>query len=677
MEIKTVLLIILAAIVALTVVVYQYFYKNSKKGQLKVILAGLRFIALFSALLLLVNPKFTKQDYFLEKANLILLVDDSESILEATDKNTITDKVNKVVADEKLNNRFEIQQYAFGTKLQQVDSLNFEWKNTDIEKALSTTDEIFANNTNAIVLFTDGNQTLGRDYAFTSLSGDLSVYPVIVGDTTTYEDISIGLVNSNTYAFLKNKFPVEATVFYNGTKSISKTLTIAVNGELVHRERLTFGANENSKTVTKLIEAKSIGVKSIKIEMEPLDNEKNKFNNSKQTAVEVIDEKTNVAIISDMSHPDIGALKKSIETNEQRSVSILKPTVAEDRLATVDLFILYQPNHKFKSVYDFIAKSKSNSFTICGTKTNWGFLNQAQENFFKENYNQNEEILPVLNSAFGVFGLGNFEVKDFPPLENNFGSIELKKNGETILYQKIKGIELDNPLFSIFVEGKQKEAILFGENIWKWRVQSYRNDQNFENFDDFIGKLMVYLSSNDQRSRLELDFPLIFANTSVARIRASYFDESYSFDSDANIKITVKDSANDFSRESPMLLKRSFFEVDLSDLEAGDYVFTVTVEGENLKRSGSFKILDFNPEKQMISANYNKLQRLAINTNGKVYFPEDIDLLISDLSKSEQYTPIQKSKQNVVSLIDFKVLLGLIVLALSLEWFIRKYNGLI
>ena len=40
------------------------------------------------------------------------------------------------------------------------------------------------------------------------------------------------------------------------------------------------------------------------------------------------------------------------------------------------------------------------------------------------------------------------------------------------------------------------------------------------------------------------------------------------------------------------------------------------------------------------------------------------------------YVPTQKSKQIVVPLIDFKFLLGLIIAALSLEWFIRKYNGL-
>lgn len=677
MEIRTVLLIILAAIVALTIVFYQYFYKNQRKGTLKTFLAGLRFLTLFCTLLILINPKFTKQEYFIEKSNLIVLVDDSFSMQESSEKAVVTGQVTKVIENEALNERFSMYQYAFGAEIEETDSLSFQKKNTDIANALLKTDEIFSANSNTVVLFTDGNQTLGRDYGYLDLSKTLSVNPVAIGDTTAYEDISIGLVNTNTYAFLKNKFPIEATILYQGVRPVSKMVSISMNGKSIYRETISFSANQNSKTINALLEAESVGIKSIKIEVQELANERNKFNNKKETAIEVIDEKTNITIVSDMLHPDIGALKKSIETNEQRSINILKPTVSVDRFEDTDVFILYQPNRTFRNIYNHLSKTKPSIFTITGTKTDWSFLNNAQQSFSKENFNQSEEILPILNNAFDIFGLSDFNVTDFPPLQNNLGDITLKKNAEAILFQSIRGITLDKPLFTIIAENKQKEAILFGENLWKWRAQVYRNSKSFKSFDDFIGRLMIYLTSNNQRSRLELDFDFVFEDSSVAKVRASYFDESYAFDPNSNIKIEVKGQGNNFSRESPMLLKGSFFEADLSDLEAGEYTFTVTVQKENLKRSGSFKILDFNPEKQLISANHKKLKRLAESTNGKVYFPNTLDSLIEDLSTSNQYIPIQKSKQNVVSLIDFRVLLGFIVLTLALEWIIRKFNGLI
>ena len=205
----------------------------------------------------------------------------------------------------------------------------------------------------------------------------------------------------------------------------------------------------------------------------------------------------------------------------------------------------------------------------------------------------------------------------------------------------------------------------------------YRNDQSFQKFDDFIGNLMVYLGSNKQRNRLELDYELVFDNAGMAKIRASYFDESYQFDPNASISIKIEGKNTDFSRVSPVLLKGSFYEVDLSDLQAGEYEFTITVQDENLSRSGTFRILDFNPEKQLISANHKKMERLAKKNRGKLYYLDGVETLQSDLASSQEFLPVQKSRDNVVSLIDFRILLGLIVLSLALEWFIRKYNGLI
>ena len=82
-------------------------------------------------------------------------------------------------------------------------------------------------------------------------------------------------------------------------------------------------------------------------------------------------------------------------------------------------------------------------------------------------------------------------------------------------------------------------------------------------------------------------------------------------------------------------------------------------------------------EQQFLNANHYKLHQIANNSNGKSYFVANSNELISDLLNDGRYKAIQKSHKNVVPLIDWKYLLILIVLSLSAEWFIRKYNGLI
>lgn len=677
MELSTVLLIVLAVAAALTLVYFQYYHKDPRKGSLKFILAALRFVTLFCGLLLLVNPKFVNRDYFIEKANLILLVDHSESMQEASSEGEIYQAIQQIKQNEAINERFAVHQYGFGDIVSVTDSIRFDQGNTDLSKALTTVNDVFVNGNNVIALFSDGNQTLGKDFEYINLKDNLTVNPVVVGDTTQYEDIAVGFINVNKYAFLRNTFPIETSVRYQGNSSASSTISIYLDGSRVHQERIELSAENNSRTIKTLVEAKSVGVKTIKIEIRPLDSERNVTNNSKETAIEVIDEKTNIAIVSDILHPDIGALKKSIESNEQRSVILLKPDATPSELEEIGLFILYQPNRNFKTIYDYLEKYGGNYLTIVGTKTDWNFVNASQNSFTVSGSRQQEDVLPVLNNAFGLFGLGEFSVDDFPPLQGTLGEIELNKESETLMYQQLQGVNLDKPLFTILTERNKKEAILFGEDIWRWRAQTYRNEQNFKKFDDFIGNLMIYLVSNKQRNRLELDYELVFDNANMAKIRASYFDESYQFNANASISIRIEGEDNDFTRVSPLLLKGGFYEIDLSNLEAGSYKFTVKVEDENLNRSGTFRILDFNPEKQLISANYKKMGRLASKSNGHLYFLNNLDDLQSELTTSGKFLPVQKTKENVVSLIDFRILLGLIALSLTSEWFIRKYNGLI
>lgn len=677
MELSTVLLIVLAIAAALALVYFQYYHKDPRKGSLKFILAALRFVTLFCGLLLLVNPKFVNRDYFIEKANLILLVDHSESMQEASSEGEIYQAIQQIKQNEAINERFAVHQYGFGDIVSVTDSIRFDQGNTDLSKALTTVNDVFVNGNNVIALFSDGNQTLGKDFEYINLKDNLTVNPVIVGDTTQYEDIAVGFINVNKYAFLRNTFPIETSVRYQGNSSASSTISIYLDGSRVHQERIELSAENNSRTIKTLVEAKSVGVKTIKIEIRPLDSERNVTNNSKETAIEVIDEKTNIAIVSDILHPDIGALKKSIESNEQRSVILLKPDATPSELEEIGLFILYQPNRNFKTIYDYLEKYGGNYLTIVGTKTDWNFVNASQNSFTVSGSRQQEDVLPVLNNAFGMFGLSEFSVDDFPPLQGTLGEIELNKESETLMYQQLQGVNLDKPLFTILTERNKKEAILFGEDIWRWRAQTYRNEQNFKKFDDFIGNLMIYLVSNKQRNRLELDYELVFDNANLAKIRASYFDESYQFNANASISIKIEGEDNDFTRVSPLLLKGGFYEIDLSNLEAGTYKFTVKVEDENLNRSGTFRILDFNPEKQLISANYKKMGRLASKSNGHLYFLNNLDDLQSELTTSGKFLPVQKTKENVVSLIDFRILLGLIALSLTSEWFIRKYNGLI
>ena len=91
-----------------------------------------------------------------------------------------------------------------------------------------------------------------------------------------------------------------------------------------------------------------------------------------------------------------------------------------------------------------------------------------------------------------------------------------------------------------------------------------------------------------------------------------------------------------------------------------------------MRKSGEFDI-----EKQFVNPDKTRLEQLASTTSGNLYYLNQIDQLIKSLLANKDYLPIEKETTKKTPLIDWKILLALICIFLSLEWFTRKYNGLL
>ena len=276
-----------------------------------------------------------------------------------------------------------------------------------------------------------------------------------------------------------------------------------------------------------------------------------------------------------------------------------------------------------------------------------------------------------------MYQLPDFSVDEYPPLEDFLGSITINTDAQILLYKKIKRIQTEEPLAVIFTDQDQKVGTLFGEHSWKWRMQNHLESNSFKDFDTFLNKLVFYIASNQQKKRLNVHYePFYYSNDAIA-ITAEYFDNNYIFNPNATIQITLKNKENSQEITFPFLLKNNFYEVNLSGLAPGNYSFIVTVNEQNITSQGSFTILEFNVEQQFQTAAITKLTALANTSQGSVYMPNQEAELIQKLMQDTRFTPTQKNHEKVVSLIDWKYVLPILILAFTVEWFLRKYNGLI
>ncbi|MDT0690507.1 VWA domain-containing protein [Salegentibacter sp. F188] len=678
MELSTILFIALAAVFALGFAFFQYLFRSKRRTRNVYIFFTLRFLSVFVLLILLINPEISSTTYELKKSNLVLAVDDSESIAHLKQEDTVQIVIQRIKQNEDIQERFNVQQVSFGEKLSSGSDLEFNEPQTDISVALNQVNKLYRRENTAVILISDGNQNIGRDYQYFKAHDNINLFPVVVGDTTQYADLQLSNLNVNRYAFLNNRFPVEAIINYTGEENISANFVIRSGENVIYSEEVKLNEDQNSAIIGTTLPASQLGVLTYEAEIIPLDNEKNRINNVEKFAVEIIDERTNVLILSAIAHPDLGALKKAIESNEQREATIQYIDSENLELKDFQLIILYQPNNTFNSVIEEIQQENINYFLVTGTKTDWNFVNGIQEQFKKDASFQEQDIFPLVNNNFNKFQFEDIGFDNFPPLQDQFGGIEVLDNSfSTLLYQQIEGIETEQPLLAISDENSSKQGVLFGENIWKWRSQSYLKNGNFRQFDDFFGKIIQNLSSKKSRDRLTVDYESFYYGNTGVIISAQYFDENYQFDPRAKITIQLTHKESEETIEAPLLLRNNQYEVDLGNLEEGEYNFKVQPENSTISENGSFTIIDFNVEQQFISADFEKLQLLAGNNDSGVYFSDTTEILISDLLQDKRYLPVQKSREKTVPLIDWYFLLFLLVLLLTAEWFYRKYNGLI
>lgn len=673
MQINIVLYIILALLLSFSVAFFQYFYKVKNKVKINYLLFSLKVMSLFLLILLLINPTIKKTEIQEVKPVLAILADNSKSISFFKERINLKNFLDEIKADKSIREKYDINEFAFGAELGNLDSLSFTDYETDVSKAITSVNSLYRGNIAPVIILTDGNQTIGNDYEF--IESKQKIYPIVFGDTIEYKDLKIGQLNVNKYSYIKNKFPVEVLLNYKGKENVTSQFSITKNGKTIFTKKVQFSSVNNSKTITTNLTSTKEGLHYYSASIRKIKGEKNTKNNTKNFSVEVLDEQTKILVLASVLHPDLGALKKSIESNKQRSVDVFLIDNFKKQITDYQLTVLFQPNKKFNKILISANEKKSNYFLITGANTDWNFINKQQLGITKNSINQIENYGGFLNNSFLNFLQKDIGFNQFSPLIDLYGEVIILKEYQTLLFQNINGLETKQPLLATFEENNQKSGVLLGEGIWKWRAASFLNSNSFQEFDQFIGNLIQYLASNKRRSRLEINAENLYPANSTIKISALYTDKNYQFDGRASLEITITNEKTKKVTKIPFSLFNNWYQAEIENLVSGNYTYKVSVIDQNIHKYGKFKIADFQIEEQFTNANYKKLLKLANKSGGKLYFKNEIAELKKELLENKTFFTTQKLIVKEQNLIDWKWILLIIAFLLSVEWFVRKYFG--
>ncbi|MFN3939415.1 MAG: hypothetical protein ACK4IY_02435, partial [Chitinophagales bacterium] len=480
-----------------------------------IVLSALRFIGATLICFLLLNPYLRSATNETEKPIVIFAQDNSSSILKGI-KDTAA-YINAMRDFKKeLRDDFEVRTYAFDNTFFETDTFSFNGKSTDISIALNEIQSIYRNlNVAGIVLASDGIYNAGSNPLYIKNDLNAPFYTIAIGDTVPQKDVRITRVQSNKLVYLGDKFSVIShlqAVFCNG-----QNITVAMREVSENRFRslgeksAAVNSDKFTTSHTWELNADAPGIRHYQVVIRTIDGEASADNNVYDFFVEVLDARQKILLLAAAPHPDIAALRASIETNKNYELEVALATEFSGSINDYTLVILHNLPSVKQPIKQLIAEIKNKSIPtwfIVGSEVAIAAFNEAQKLVrIEAGRSSTGEVTASVNAGFNLFQLDadyNSVLPKLPPLTAPYGQYGVSPATQILLFQKVGTVSTQFPLLLYSLPGADKNALLLGEHIWKWRMYDYLLNKNQNTINDLVNKTVQYLAAKDDKKQFRV-----------------------------------------------------------------------------------------------------------------------------------------------------------------------------
>lgn len=681
--------IALCLIIALIYTAVLYFRSSGSVARwLKMALASLRFIAVSIILLLLLNPLLKYTHSVTEKPVVLIGLDNSNSIVRNSDsayyKGEFKDAFEQ--ASAKLAEKFNVVTYSLGEEVTKGSEFSYNGSQTDLNEFIRMTQEAYqGQNVGAVVLASDGIFNKGLNPVYSNKQQKVPVYTVKMGDTSVRKDALISSIRSNKIAYLNNRFPVVADVLVKKAQGSKLEIRVIKSGQVLARESFNVTQNSFSKTFRFQLEASTPGLQQYIVQVDAVSGERHLANNTRSFYVDVLDSRQKILLCASAPHPDIGAIKRSIEGNENYELDVKidqLPSTAE--LKNYSLVILHQYPSSANEINPVsnIVQQKVPTLFVLGAQTNmgaYGRLNLPMKvNGARGSLNQSAASL---NSDFLLFELDEDlknRFNEFPPLFTPFGNYSVPIVSNSLFYQKIGVVNTSYPLIYLHNEEGYRSGYIAGEGWWKWAMAEYRKEGDFNATDELLSKLVQYLSvKKDQRKLRVNSRKRSYSESENIVLEGELYNDNFELMNTPELSVDVQSSSG---KNYPFVFGKQSnrYRAELGKLPADQYSYTAktVISGKPVTSAGIFVVRKMELELVNLEANHKLLNRMSELTAGKSFESDQWSALADDLLANSDLVPVRYSTNSFKELLHQKWLVFLIIGLLSLEWLVRKWNSI-
>lgn len=638
-------------------------------------LALLRGLSLAILGFLLLQPLLEKKALLEEKPLLLWLEDRSRSVL-LRDSGATRAYYEDLAPQQRraLEEDYRVYYYPFAENLGEPDS-GITGSMTDISKALrEVRGRHYGENIGAMVLATDGIYNRGRDPRYLGKGWSFPVYSLGLGDTARYKDLKLGNLSYNEVVFQGNRFPLEIPVEAYQAQGSRYRISVKKSGEEspFHTEEVRVERNDHFFKTSLQVPAPEPGRMRLEVAVSELEGEPNTANNRQTIQVEVLDAELRIAILSSQYHPDLGALRKALESAQSYTISsfVDRPLPAD---TLYDLYLAYEPG---EAQVEQLQDLNRPLLLLGGSAESLQGISRLTKGSWKGEASP-EDVKALVNPDFALYSLPEKtreRLKKWPPLQTHYG--EYEGAAHTLLWQQVGAVETQKGLLYFTQHREKKAAILSGTNFWRWRLQNYREEGNFAIFDEFWQKLIRYLTTEERRRRFVVEAGSKYGLGEKVKFQARLYNASYELSTEGRVSLQLTNQAGelfDYELNKGAKTYRLFIE----DLPEGEYQWEATTElaGESFREQGQLSVQERLLEERQTVARHGFLQNFSQQTGGDFLALAEADQLPAQLRENPSAEVRLREEQQIDSLLQWGWLFFVLLTMLTAEWALRKYWG--
>ena len=256
-----------------------------------------RFLLIFFISFLLLSPFIRHLKIYFEKPIIIIAQDNSESVIIAGKSGNIKESVAELF--KSLKDEYAIKAFLFGERLREGQETSFNDQETNFDPLYDQIKSKYSNeNIGALVIISDGIYNRGNNPAYWAKDLSFPVYTVTLGDTSKKKDVILKNVYSNEITFLGNYFPVELQIDAFGFEKEICNIKVFQNGKEIKSQQVNIVKKDFSTLIQFELLAEQKGLQTYLVKIDSKPGEYSLKNNTREFAIDVLEDKKKVLILS-------------------------------------------------------------------------------------------------------------------------------------------------------------------------------------------------------------------------------------------------------------------------------------------------------------------------------------------------------------------------------------------